>query len=907
VIAPAGAIRGRTDVSWHRTPSGFEQRCRAVMGQALGDVSGARSAAEMMLAEAGEDPSHRVLATVALSHAASYSGELSEAVSLLEGVAPLAGRVPAHLVSLLYNAMVQPLLRLGRVEEARRASDAAVSSSRRDGSAVEIAKTLVGLGAVQRAQGLIAEAAETLAEAGRLAEEAPIVSAAAASNRAECLLDDERFDAALEAFSWAAERFASAGHRHAAAIAKGNIADLLGRLGRLDAAGGAFESARRAFEATGAVLDVARLSCEEAEMLAGAGALRAARDRYALALPVLESASAGADLMRARVALAGVLLDLGDSGGAREQLLRAGDSVGEPTSATRAVIEHGLARCDAAEQRWTGAQERLERALELAGGRVLRRVRILLSRAELLLSTDQPQAARACAESCIVAASEAGLFSVLPLALGVSARCDRRLGDVRAACGTARSAAAIAERMLSGTSSASARNGLARLFAPVFRLAGTLALDAGADGVAAILTEDAFAPRLAGPATPREELDPDRRRLLASLDRVSQSIARVTRDAGANSDQHRSGTLHDLHAQAALLADRLGTRVSGVSVPTAEQIAARLPQGAAVLHWFVEDGSLSLLRLGHESEPVVHRRLAGLEAVRACTRRLALLAERAAHGVGADDRGAWTNLVSRLRGLLLPEAVRRGWPSQPDRGHVYVSAPPEATGVPWSAVLGGAWVGGVSEISGLGTVMGTVLGTVPDHGPVRPLEPTVVLLAAGPSVLPAAQREVESAAAHWRGPVVRVGGVAEELLPLIASADVLHMATHGVFEPDRPASSRLWIGDRWVSIGELSGHLRAGAVVVLSACHAGRAGGLAEDRVAIPFALGHRGVVVAPIWPLGDAAASALFSRFYGHLSGSCRTAAGVARALRAALAESLEQCPSSQELLGLSVYGGVA
>jgi tetratricopeptide (TPR) repeat protein len=875
----------------------FEAACREAMQLALGDVRAALASSEALLRLAGDDPARRIIATVAISHAASYAGDLARAVSVLREVAPMVPIAPGRYRTLLHNAMVQPLLRSGRLEEAHEAAALAVASARRLGVDLELAKTLVSRGAVERALGCTDRAAETLAEAGRLAADAPIVAAAAASNRAECLLDDERFDEALEAFSWAAERFTLAGHHHGAAIARGNIADLLGRLGRLDAASDAFERARRDFERTDAELDVARLSCEEGEMLAGSGALRAARDRYALALPVLERATAGPDLARACVALASVMLELGDAAGAREMLLRAEDAVTEQSASFRGVIAHGLARCAAAGGDPHTALRGLDEALAGAADRPVRRAGILLTRAAVLLGLGRHGEAQRCAEEAVNTASETGLITLTPIGLAAIARCARAASDHRTALQRIEAAAGIAERILGETLSPSARNGLSRRFAGVLQLRTSIALDAGADPVHAILAEDAFAPRPGLPDADDGGTDPDDRRVRASLERVSHAIVRASLEAGLHPDRQSTETLRDLHTRAALLSERLGGRSARLEPPDPEAILNAAEPGTAILHWFEEDARLSALLLMHDAKPAVHRRIAAVGEVRSSVRKLGLIAERASVGDARDDRAAWASIAERLGQMLIPDPLRAEGLAR--AGHVILRCPPCLGGIPWGAVLGARGCdAAVSEIPGLHALTA-------GHAPASD-EPGVVLLAAAPSVLPNAEAEVYAAGGHWARPFIRVGGESAELLNAARHADVLHLATHGVFEPDRPTASRLWIGDRWVGVGELASIIRPGAVVVLSACHAGRTGGLAEDRAAIPSVFRGARAVVAPNWPIGDAAAAALFGRFHGQLSRGPITVRSVAAALRAAAAATLNESPHSLDVLGISAYGGL-
>jgi CHAT domain-containing protein len=98
------------------------------------------------------------------------------------------------------------------------------------------------------------------------------------------------------------------------------------------------------------------------------------------------------------------------------------------------------------------------------------------------------------------------------------------------------------------------------------------------------------------------------------------------------------------------------------------------------------------------------------------------------------------------------------------------------------------------------------------------------------------------------------------------AADVVHLACHGRFTPDRPLSSGVKLGDRWMTVRDLYGLKLAGAVVVLSGCDTGRTvvGG-GDDLVGLVrgfFAAGASALLMT-LWPLHDETAENLVASIY--------------------------------------------
>lgn len=137
-----------------------------------------------------------------------------------------------------------------------------------------------------------------------------------------------------------------------------------------------------------------------------------------------------------------------------------------------------------------------------------------------------------------------------------------------------------------------------------------------------------------------------------------------------------------------------------------------------------------------------------------------------------------------------------------------------------------------------------------------PSDPSVVVVA-GPRV-PRAEEEVGRVAAVWSGARALDRATAAEVRAAAASADLLHVAAHGVHEPDNPLFSHLELADGPLFGHELDRLARLPAHVVLSACELGLAGTRPGDEtLGMTAALLHGGAgsVVAGVARISDEVA----------------------------------------------------
>jgi CHAT domain-containing protein len=103
-----------------------------------------------------------------------------------------------------------------------------------------------------------------------------------------------------------------------------------------------------------------------------------------------------------------------------------------------------------------------------------------------------------------------------------------------------------------------------------------------------------------------------------------------------------------------------------------------------------------------------------------------------------------------------------------------------------------------------------------------------------------------------------------------AQADLLHLATHGLFRPDNPFFSALKLADGWIDVRELYRLPLQARLVVLSACESG-AGAVRGGDEVVGLVRGFLGAgareVLASLWNVHDASAVPFMQHFYQFLT----------------------------------------
>ena len=164
--------------------------------------------------------------------------------------------------------------------------------------------------------------------------------------------------------------------------------------------------------------------------------------------------------------------------------------------------------------------------------------------------------------------------------------------------------------------------------------------------------------------------------------------------------------------------------------------------------------------------------------------------------------------------------------------------------------------------------------------------------------LPAAQAEAQAIYDLLRAsipqtgiiPTLLLGGDATQshLRELAPAADILHLATHGVFRQDNPLFSALRLADGWLTLADVEWmDLRQASLVTLSACETGAGDLRGGDLFGLSQAFLRAGAasLVASLWPVPDEATARLMVGFYRRrVAGESKVAA--LRAAQLALME---------------------
>ncbi|HEV7203605.1 MAG TPA: CHAT domain-containing protein [Jatrophihabitans sp.] len=166
----------------------------------------------------------------------------------------------------------------------------------------------------------------------------------------------------------------------------------------------------------------------------------------------------------------------------------------------------------------------------------------------------------------------------------------------------------------------------------------------------------------------------------------------------------------------------------------------------------------------------------------------------------------------------------------------------------------------------------------------RDSDRTDVVALAGPDLARGAP-EAEAVAASWHtsdlltGPAATRAGFAAAM----GSASILHVAAHGVHQPENPLFSSLRLVDGPVFAHELDQHELAPEHVVLSACEVGlatvRPGDEALGLASVLLQLGTRSVI-ASVARVSDAVAEQTMAGYHAALSAGADSAAALAAAV---------------------------
>lgn len=790
------------------------------------------------------------------------AGRLEDALQELGRLA--VGRLPARRRADVESTRAVLLGRMGRREPARRAAARARSlfHALRDpiGAAhvdVNEANVLHRVDEHARALALYRRALPALRRARRLADVAACQVGLA--NAASFL---GRHEQAERAYRDAEAVLAAAGHEHARLVAAYNRHYLALLQGRAKDALAGLAQVRAGFERIGDARATAQCDADRAEVLTCLRCWPEARDAAAAAAAACDALGLRQEAARTRVLQARAESALGAPAAALRTLGRAAHDFARERNAFGLLTVRtweAQVRAQSGELREAAALASHAAARLHAAGQGSRAAaaRIVQARASLA-SGQRADAERAAAQAC---ARAAGDWSRVE---GETLRALLALDDgrTRAARAWASKAADRLERLAGEAGSDEARLALGSEHADAFRI-----------GAAAWLAP----PR---PRPAKAFAMAERARRFGLLDgSAARPAARV---AGWARASKRPATRPGARSVPAVLpASARGSRATGrdFRLASLDRVAASLAPHDVLLEYVTHpDGvTTTVLVVTTRGARVVPL---GRREWRASASRLGSAAERLALARAAAPASVEAAELS-LRGALAQASA--SW-LEPLRAciasarRVLVVPPAQAQALPWALLpLEGEPAYARHETCVLPAASWLLARRARGEGSVA--------LGCADDAAPLIEREVRAVARAAGGrAVVRRDATWPALAEAARTAARLHVAGHGWFRADAPGLSALHLADGWVTADDLESLRLRGAVVTLSACHAGVSRSSGEQSLGLVRALlraGARSVVATP-WSVPDDEAARFFPRVHALLAQGL----GIAAAVRAAQRE---------------------
>jgi tetratricopeptide (TPR) repeat protein len=837
---------------------------------ALTDVPRAERVSGRMAEFPVEDAGIRVQWLAARAHVLCYANRFEDAASCLASAAQIADAHGADRdIGQVMLASIQPLARLGKLREADIAAKRAMEAYEACGDQLACGKAALNRGIVLRMLGELPASLASFDRACDLVGEDLFLRGALSSNRAEVLLDLDRFAYAEAAMSDASEAFATGGHAHAAAIVEGNRADLLSREGRIDEAMESFERAKGMFESAGAGADVARLESEQAEALAAIGAFAGSVATYASAIPRLESGGLMRELARSRLGLGHSMRALGATTQARATLETAlaellavnADDLAAECRLTLALMGLEFTRDESA------AAAMVAPVIEQFAARPVRCARAHAEIGEACLAHGLTDLASHHAEAGALIDASSALLPLRARSARLRGRVLLRTGQHEKGFAALQASMRDADRMRGSLRVESLRLACGESWRDLYMEVCAAALDGATSESDLVAMTGAFEAlerlrsrtlldALGGTCVPHAETGASatRQRLDRCTDELNVLYNRV--GVGRGDDTADVARLGQLEKEAETLRQRLAALEGSAllpSEPSSLDLACESIDHATTVLTFWPDGdAISVLVVQRGSARVIRRFVAASE-VASLLRRQRFCLNLLLRGEAASDvHDAWHAIAAGLGAAVLGplESVLRG----ADR--VALSTFGLLEELPWAMLeVGGQNLGSrhtLLQIPGVSAALAIgkqSAGASTGHR----------LLAVGvPDALaPLMAEEAATVAATSRDPLLLSGeaATAAAVLAAMQRADRVHIAAHCVYSDHSPMSSRMRFADRWVTARELAAALRPGATVALAGCESGRTGGPAtDDRLGLIRALLGAGAsaVLASRWPLHD-------------------------------------------------------
>jgi tetratricopeptide (TPR) repeat protein len=925
--AAAVAAAGLPD----RVVDGLVEAARRLV---LRDLAAALDATGWLVTLADErcSPFVRCRARRARAQALAYANRYDEALSLLAEAIDLAGAAGAAVEAARARmAMVHALTRQGRLDEAIAEGAAARRVFEAYGERALAAKADANLGEAHRMRNEPAAALICFDRAlGSLADD-PLAFAQIESNRAQALVDLNRFAEGEAAYRKALAALDGPAAARAGAIVEGNLADLLVRQGRVEAALRHFERARRALEDDAAAGDRARLLAEQGEAYALAGFADEAIEAFRTARPDLLRCGLIPEAARAAVALGRALVRRGaldEAEAALAEAERAFSGLGHDTGLGRATLGRGelaAARGCAGE-----AAAYFDRARVLLRERPAEAAAAAHALGSCALEAGRLDEAAGVLDAAIEDARQHGVAPLLADLLHARARLRCRCGDAHGALGDLRDAVAETDRIRGSFQAERLRSAFAADRGAVYAdLVGAL-LDgpAPAVGEAFAAAERARARALLdlvggavdfGAGTAPEATDPGAAplvravtRLRADLDALYSRLSDLSTAGSAASAAWR-GEVDRRQRELEAVEQRLVmTRgPGGVFAPPVElpALQALLAPGTTLIEYFHAGDELLAFVVDRRRATVV-RGLASAEDVADMVDAVRFQVGRAiAAGPAARDRA---DLAADARRELaaLDALVLRPLRDRIDGAQRLIVVPHGPLHVaPFGALHDGErYLLELCEVAMAPSA--SLLRHLDEDAAAAPPEPDAALvMGVGDPAAPGMRAEALDVGRALGAQRVLIDGDAtsDRLRIEGRTARLVHLACHGRFEPRRPLFSGLRLADRYVTVRELYEMSFPGAVVVLSGCDTGRAAiGGGDELTGLMrglFAAGATRLVLA-LWTVDDESARCLMAaayRLWQNGSGSL----SLPGALRASSLDALARWPHPAHWAPFIMVGG--
>lgn len=715
------------------------------------------------------------------------------------------------------------------------------------------------------------------------------------NNRAQTLLDLNRFEEAEEGFERAAVGFVAAGNRVGAAIVEGNLADLSSRQGRIGAALRHFERARQFFETAGATGDLARLEAEHAELMLLRGAVDDAIVAYRSALRHLEGCDLWSETMRARVGLIRALAQAGrlDEAGDQLEVARATVHDGRATVDVEGSIAFVAGELAVLGGRPQEAIRELSPLLEHRRDRPVEGARVRHALAAALRDTGDHDRATAVLEPAIDEARRQAIRPLLAELLHARGQIHRAAGRPASAAVDLRSALSEVEAIRGSLQARRFRATFLGSRAGVHDDLVDVLVDVGDDAAVAEAFDvavrahhrsllDQLAAGGGAPAEKREPIDDRnlRRRRTNALRDLEALYSRLSVPSDASATPPSGWRTEVRAAEQALR--HIDDRIAAAN-PDADPLASpvcvgdvvrSLRAGSRLLVYHVMEGGAIAFSVGPDGIDA-HRLPAGRSELADLAERVhfqihrvlayppeqrddPMLVEDARHELARGWDALVAPVADSLAGIddlvVVPHGPLHGLPFHAlhdGRRHLVEAIAVRTVPTPGLLVESRAAHvdGGIGVDRRDGGLRAAVLGAGDDDAPHIDAEVKAVAAALGGSVR---VRDAQAAVA--------------DVLRVAPAVDLLHVACHGRFDDLSPSRSGLCLRDGWLTLRELAGLQLPGSIVVLSGCDTGRVSldGSGElvglDRVLL--AAGARGIVRS-LWPLHDHVAYSVMTRAY--------------------------------------------